>query len=414
MLVGRGELKDSDEENLPPAWIMDTVTVGENTFLCKRKPKLQHLLMCHMTAQGMELRMQEGDAIQSRKFLDNSPNGETARYAQFSDARKRLINTSMVAKSGMVLHGIAFSEHLQLKNSECSWALDMRYQKVIGRYQSIMEHEKKDLGHCPNDKPHRGRGTTRASDKGGRCLNTCFSNNQNLLHDSVATHLSKALHGGDLRVFNQEDQPFPTINRRTDITVKSLDNMAKPFCYFDTTISNKAADSSDRPKTIKLTDKDHTDCCLQMNASYVRDNYLYRATSYNKNRLYAKARKENYENGDHSPSPTIYPFGMNTQGGFCDLAILSLKQMANRKFTLSSATKQKLNWLKAQWVNETCRNLQATVIKTAAFCHNRALQDLYPTSYRLLFTTGSFTWTASPLSSEPDVQRVQRSNMLEG
>ena len=54
------------------------------------------------------------------------------------------------------------------------------------------------------------------------------------------------------------------------------------------------------------------------------------------------------------------------------------------------------------------------VIKTAAFCHNRALQDLYPDSYRLLFTTGSFTLTASPLSNEPDVQRVQRSNMLEG
>ena len=85
-----------------------------------------------------------------------------------------------------------------------------------------------------------------------------------------------------------------------------------------------------------------------------------------------------------------------------------MKQMANRKFTLSSATKQKLNWLKAQWINETCRNLQAKVIKTAAFCHNRALQDLYPASYRLLFTTGSFTLTASPLSSEPDVQRVQR------
>ena len=103
-----------------------------------------------------------------------------------------------------------------------------------------------------------------------------------------------------------------------------------------------------------------------------------------------------------SSSPTIYPFGMNTQGGFCDLAILSLKQMANRKFTLSSATKQKLNWLKAQWVNETCRNLQAKVIKIAALCHNRALQDLYPTSYRLLFAAGSFTLIASPLSSEPD------------
>ena len=59
-------------------------------------------------------------------------------------------------------------------------------------------------------------------------------------------------------------------------------------------------------------------------------------------------------------------------------------------YTLSSATKQKLNWLKAQWVNETCRNLQLKVIKTAAFCHNRALQDLFPASYRLLFTTGSF------------------------
>ncbi len=53
-----------------------------------------------------------------------------------------------------------------------------------------------------------------------------------------------------------------------------------------------------------------------MNASYVCDNYLYRATSHHKNRLYAKARKENYDNVDRSPSPTIYPFGMNTQGGY--------------------------------------------------------------------------------------------------
>ena len=78
-----------------------------------------------------------------------------------------------------------------------------------------MEHEKKDLGQCPNDKPHRGRGTMRASDKGGRCLNTCFSNNQNLLHDSVATHLSKALHGGDLRVFKQEQLLVAVDEKRT-------------------------------------------------------------------------------------------------------------------------------------------------------------------------------------------------------
>ena len=31
-----------------------------------------------------------------------------------------------------------------------------------------------------------------------------------------------------------------------------------------------------------------------------------------------------------------------------------------------------------------------------------------PDSYRLLFTTGSFTSTTSPFSNDPDVQRVQR------
>jgi hypothetical protein len=125
-----------------------------------------------------------------------------------------------------------------------------------------------------------------------------------------------------------------------------------------------------------VCDIDHTDCCPQLNASYVRDHYLYRASSLNKNRLYAKARKDDHTNGDCSTTPTIYPLGMNTQGGFCDLAISALKKI---------------------------RDLQAKVIKTAAFCHNRALRDLYPNSYQLLFTTGSITLSASPFSSEPDV-----------
>ena len=64
-------------------------------------------------------------------------------------------------------------------------------------------------------------------------------------------------------------------------------------------------------------------------------------------------------------------------GGFCDLAISALKKMAIKKFKNSWATKRKADWLKAQWVNETCRDLQAKVIKTAAFCHNRAFRDLY-------------------------------------
>jgi hypothetical protein len=95
-----------------------------------------------------------------------------------------------------------------------------------------------------------------------------------------------------------------------------------------------------------------------------------------KNRLYAKARKEQQL---RSFTITNYiSIRDEHAGGSCDLAVLSLKQMANKKFILSSATKQKLDRLKAQWVNETCRDLQAKVIKTAAFCHNRALQDLIP------------------------------------
>ena len=50
--------------------------------------------------------------------------------------------------------------------------------------------------------------------------------------------------------------------------------------------------------------------------------------------------------------------------------------MANKKFKNCYATKRKADWLKSQWVNETCRELQAKVIKTAAFSHNRALRDL--------------------------------------
>ena len=46
------------------------------------------------------------------------------------------------------------------------------------------------------------------------------------------------------------------------------------------------------------------------------------------------------------------------------------------------------------------------------FCHNRALRDLYPDSYRLLFPAQDlFTSTSSPLLNEPDVQRVQRVRM---
>lgn len=81
---------------------------------------------------------------------------------------------------------------------------------------------------------------------------------------------------------------------------------------------------------------------------------------------------------------------------------------ANIKFKNLTTTKRKTAWIKAQWVNETCRDLQAKLIKTAAFCHNRAVQDRFPDSFRLLFPDGSFVPKTYPFSREPDVQRTQR------
>ena len=53
---------------------------------------------------------------------------------------------------------------------------------------------------------------------------------------------------------------------------------------------------------------------------------------------------------------------------------------------------------------EPCRDLQSQSdykrwLKPRGFL-TQSTQDLYPDSYRLLFTTGSFTLTASPFSSE--------------
>ena len=55
--------------------------------------------------------------------------------------------------------------------------------------------------------------------------------------------------------------------------------------------------------------------------------------------------------------------------------------------------------------------LTVYILNMRLFATNRALQDLYPDSYRLLFTTGSFTSTTSPFSNEPGVQPAQRVRM---
>eukprot|EP00942_MAST-04A_sp_MAST-4A-sp1_P005087 g5087.t1 len=76
---------------------------------------------------------------------------------------------------------------------------------------------------------------------------------------------------------------------------------------------------------------------------------------------------------------------MNTQGGFSQWVNETCRNLQAKVIkTAAFCHNRALQDLypDTQWVNETCRNIQAKVIKTAAFCHNHALQDLYPDSYR--------------------------------
>ena len=93
---------------------------------------------------------------------------------------------------------------------------------------------------------------------------------------------------------------------------------------------------------------------------------------------------------------------------FCDVAIHSLALMANIKFKDLGASRQKTAWIKASWVNETCRDLQARIIKTASFCHRLALETHFPASYSELFPGGAFLPKVSPFHLASDIQPPQR------
>ena len=76
---------------------------------------------------------------------------------------------------------------------------------------------------------------------------------------------------------------------------------------------------------------------------------------------------------------------MDTNGGFCDTAILFLKKIAVVKFSNEPGSEPLLAWKRANCVQETCLLIQATLLRTASFYFHEGHQKCFPVDYDHLF-----------------------------
>ena len=102
---------------------------------------------------------------------------------------------------------------------------------------------------------------------------------------------------------------------------------------------------------LKSTKSDHIniDCCADLEGNFVSRNHLFRKGTSGKLKAYAKARKEETSQGGES-KPSVYSFAMDTNGSFCDTAILFLKKIAIVKFSNEPRSEPLLAWKTANWV----------------------------------------------------------------
>ena len=83
-------------------------------------------------------------------------------------------------------------------------------------------------------------------------------------------------------------------------------------------------------------------------------------------------------------TPSVYPFAMDTNGSFCDTAILFLKKIAMVKFSNEPGSEPLLAWKRASWVQETCSLIQAAVLRTASRLFHRGLRECFEKDYEHL------------------------------
>ena len=94
--------------------------------------------------------------------------------------------------------------------------------------------------------------------------------------------------------------------------------------------------------------------------------------------------KGNHENACVSGRPlssVVIPFVVDSLGNFCSVAIIFLKKIAKIKFEKIRGSKGFQDLTASTWINTTCRDLQAAIIKTCAYNDRSALKLAFGEEY---------------------------------
>jgi len=149
------------------------------------------------------------------------------------------------------------------------------------------------------------------------------------------------------------------------------------------TIIQQESDGAFAPR-LKLTESDNISCCQDLAGEFVSRNHIFRKGTSRKLKAYAKARTQEIAQGGES-TPSVYPFAMDTNGSFCDTAILFLNKIAAVKFSKERGSKPLLAWKRASWVQETCLLIQATLLRTASRFFHKGLHECFDKDYEHIF-----------------------------
>ena len=261
----------------------------------------------------------------------------------------------------------------------------MRYNSVLGDYRRlrVARKEADKLGSCPNLATHAGRNQQGNNpSKGGRCLINCIRDAKFRLHNTVVAVLTKRIKGKGIAAEPKEVLIHQTLHKRADIEVRSDSDVNKPF-YVDVTIVQQESNGK-AVKRLKLQESDNIVCCKDLAGEFVSRNHIFLKGTSTKLKAYAKARMQEISQGGES-TPSVYPFAMDTNGAFCDTAILFLKKIAMIKFANEPGSKPLLAWKRASWVQETCLLIQAAVVRTASRLFHKGLRECFEKDYERLF-----------------------------
>ena len=387
-LMGRHFVREENGEEkfqLAIAADFDTANIqGKEGAPLVAKVKIQKTLSLHLCDYVMNLRMQNNSTnpkdVLSGRTLD------FPRYVQsYPLRRQKLVMTQLVARAGAVLHNIARIKPTHMNNVDFKFALDMRYNLVLGDYRRLREarRESDKMGSCPNPVTHAGRNQRGNNpSKGGRCLINCIRDAKIRLHNVVVAVLSKRIKGKGFAAEPREHLVHQTQRKRADIEVRADSEVNKPF-YVDVTIVQQESDGKRAPR-VKLQTSDNIVCCKDLEGEFVSRNHIFRKGTSKKLMAYAKARTQEISQGGES-TPSVYPFAMDTSGSFCDTAILFLKKIAMVKFSNEPGSEPLLAWKRASWVQETCSLIQAAVLRTASRLFHRGLRECFEKDYERLF-----------------------------